>query len=75
MAIYDVAFITSQVPGEEQLMWRKAVGNGILPCVIPAVELMLYCYLNLHLQRLPGQPLILIAITFNDTKLGEGTWS
>lgn len=73
MATYDVASITSQVPGEEQVMWRKAVGNDIAPCVTPAAELMLYCYLNLHLQWLPGQPFILIAITFNDTKLGEGT--
>ena len=73
MATYDVASVTSQVPGEEQLMWKKVVGNSIPPCVIPAAELMLYCYLNLHLQWLPEQPLILIAITFNYTKLGEGT--
>lgn len=72
MATYDVASITSHVPGEERLIWRKAVGNSIPPCVTPAAELMLYCYLNLHLQWLPGHPLILIAITLNNAKLGEG---
>lgn len=73
MATHDLTFITSRVPGQEQLMLRKAAGNGIPACVIPAAELLLFCYLNLHLQCLPGQPLILIAITFNDINLGEGT--
>lgn len=72
MAMHDLTSNTSQVPGEKQLMWRKAVGNGIPACVIPAAEL-LFCYLNPHLQSLPGQPLILIAITFNYFNLGEGT--
>lgn len=31
MATHDVTSISRQVPGEEQLMWRKAVGNGIPP--------------------------------------------
>lgn len=75
MATRDLTFIIRQVPGEEQLMWRKAIGNGVPACVIPAAELLLFCYLNLHLQSLPGQPLILIAITFNYINLGEGTWS
>lgn len=69
MATYDVASITRQMLGKEQLIWR----NSIPLCVIPAAELMLYCYLNLDSQWLPGQPLILIAITFSDTKLREGT--
>lgn len=68
MTTHDLTSITSHVPGKEQPMWRKAIPA----CVIPAAELLLFCYLNLHLQRLPGQPLILIAITFNDINLGEG---
>lgn len=54
MATHDLTSIASQVPGKEQLMWRKAVGNGIPACVIAAAELLLFCYLNLHLQCLPG---------------------
>lgn len=44
MATNDLASITSQVPGEEQLMLRKVVGKDIPPCVIPAAELTFYCY-------------------------------
>lgn len=48
MAIYDVVSFISQVPDEEQLTWRKAVGNSIPPSITPAAEFMLYCHLNLH---------------------------
>lgn len=71
----DTHDVDHQGPDEEQLVWRKVIGNCIPPSVTPAAELMLYCQPNLHFQRLPGQPLTLIAITFNGTKLGEGAYS
>lgn len=72
MATHDLTSISSQVPGEEQLMWRRLLEMVFLP-VSYQLQLLLFCYLNLHLQCLPGQPLILIAITFNDINLGEGS--
>lgn len=72
MVTHDV---DHQEPDEEQLVLRKVVGNRIPPSVTPAAELMLCCHPNLHFQWLPEQPLTLIAITFNGTKLREGAYS